>query len=60
MALPEYDLVGVTGKAHKQRFEVTCTIRETSSVTRGESTTRRKAEQKAAADMLVELLEDQT
>lgn len=59
MGLPEYDLAGVTGKAHKQRFEVTCTIRETSSVTRGESTTRRKAEQKAAADMLVELLEDQ-
>ena len=59
MSLPEYDLVGVTGKAHKQRFEVTCTIRESSSVTRGESTTRRKAEQKAAANMLVELLGDQ-
>jgi ribonuclease-3 len=56
MSLPEYDLVGVSGKAHKQRFEVTCTVRETASITRGESSTRRKAEQAAAADMLTELL----
>ncbi len=59
MGLPEYNLVGVRGKAHKQVFEVTCTISETSSVTRGESTTRRQAEQKAAADMLAIMLSDQ-
>lgn len=59
MGLPDYELVSVTGKAHKQRFEVSCTISEMSSVTFGESTTRRKAEQKAAAAMLAKLLETQ-
>ncbi|MGI9248276.1 MAG: ribonuclease III [Woeseiaceae bacterium] len=59
IGLPVYDLVGVTGKAHKQRFDVSCTIGETSGVTRGESTTRRKAEQKAAAEMLARLLDEQ-
>jgi len=54
--LPEYELIEVTGKAHKQKFEVSCTILEKSSVTRGVATTRRKAEQKAAADMLLKLL----
>lgn len=58
LSLPEYDLIEVTGKAHKQRFEVSCTIREKQDVTRGIATTRRKAEQKAAADMLVKLLGD--
>lgn len=59
MGLPDYNLVAVRGKAHKQVFEVTCTIRETSAVTRGESTTRRRAEQKAAADMLAIMLAGQ-
>lgn len=59
MSLPDYDLVSVRGKAHMQVFEVTCTISETSSVTRGESTTRRRAEQKAAADMLAIILAGQ-
>jgi len=57
MNLPDYTLLNVVGKAHKQRFEVSCTVDECSSVTRGESTTRRKAEQKAAAEMLAILLE---
>ena len=57
MGLPDYDLIEVTGQAHKQRFEVSCTVREPTDETRGISTTRRKAEQKAAADMLVILLE---
>ncbi|MDH3305055.1 MAG: ribonuclease III [Gammaproteobacteria bacterium] len=59
MGLPEYELVNVTGKAHKQTFEVSCRVGQTVSVTHGTSTTRRKAEQKAAADMLAELLESQ-
>lgn len=53
MALPDYELSKVTGDAHKQRFEVTCTVVEIDDVTTGESTTRRKAEQKAAREMLV-------
>jgi len=59
MDLPDYDLVSVTGKAHQQKFEVSCKVSGTSGVTHGKSTTRRKAEQKAAAQMLTLLLEDQ-
>ena len=52
MALPEYELVSVTGKAHAQRFAVMCTVEELSHATEGNSTTRRKAEQQAARRML--------
>ena len=52
MALPDYELVSVTGKAHAQRFAVTCTVDELSHLTDGNSTTRRKAEQQAARRML--------
>ncbi|MGI9236692.1 MAG: ribonuclease III [Woeseiaceae bacterium] len=52
MALPIYDLVKVMGEAHSQRFEVTCTVEVIEDVTLGTSTTRRKAEQKAAREML--------
>ena len=51
-ALPVYDLVEVTGKDHKQRFSVTCTVEEMSQTTRGESASRRSAEQQAARRML--------
>ena len=51
-ALPVYDLVEVTGKDHKQRFSVTCTVEEMSQSTRGESASRRSAEQQAARRML--------
>ena len=59
MSLPLYELAEVSGKGHKQRFVVTCTIVETSTVTDGESTTRRKAEQKAARKMIERLTETQ-
>ncbi len=52
MSLPEYELTSVTGKAHAQRFAVTCTVTEMSHTTEGNSTTRRKAEQQAARRML--------
>ena len=52
MSLPEYELTSVTGKAHAQRFAVTCTVDEMSHTTEGNSTTRRKAEQQAARRML--------
>ncbi len=55
MALPNYDLVAVSGQDHKQRFSVSCSVVEKSAVTEGESTTRRKAEQTAARKM-IELL----
>lgn len=60
MGLPEYELVNVTGKAHKQKFEVSCRVDQASGVTHGTSTTRRKAEQKAAAEMLAIVLGNPT
>ena len=53
LGLPEYELVNVTGKAHRQRFEVSCSIQQGSRTTTGTGTTRRKAEQQAAEKMLV-------
>ncbi len=58
MALPDYKLVGVSGQDHNQRFSVTCTVIETSAVTDGQSTTRRKAEQEAARRM-IDLINEQ-
>ena len=59
MALPEYELADVSGQDHKRRFSVTCTVAEESVVTDGESTTRRKAEQKAARKMIELLIGEQ-
>ena len=58
MSLPVYELVNVTGQEHRQKFEVSCAVTEIPTPTTGTSTTRRKAEQKAAAKMLTELLQD--
>ncbi len=58
LVLPEYELISATGKAHQQRFLVSCTVNEMSETTQGESTTRRKAEQKAARRMLDALTGD--
>jgi len=57
MSLPEYKLVDESGKDHKKKFSVACTVTEISAVTEGTSTTRRKAEQKAARAMLEKLAE---
>ena len=52
MDLPVYELVQVTGRAHKQTFEVTCVIPRVASVTTGKGSSRRSAEQKSARLML--------
>jgi len=52
LSLPIYDLVSVTGRDHRQKFVVSCTVNELSQTTEGESTSRRKAEQRAAGSML--------
>lgn len=51
MALPVYELTNVSGQDHKKRFTVGCQVDGDTMVTTGESTTRRKAEQKAAKKM---------
>lgn len=52
LALPQYELRKVTGEDHKQFFEVSCTVAELSQTTEGSASSRRKAEQKAARQML--------
>lgn len=54
-ALPQYELVSVTGADHDQRFEVTCVVAPLSSPVSGEGKSRREAEQAAAAQVLEEL-----
>ncbi len=53
--LPVYELVKVTGQAHRQTFEVSCSVNGIEAATSGTGTTRRNAEQESAAAMLVEL-----
>ena len=52
LSLPHYELTNVTGKDHRQRFEVSCTVSELSQTTEGAASSRRKAEQQAARHML--------
>lgn len=52
--LPKYALIEVRGEAHAQEFEVECLVSETFR-TRGTGTSRRAAEQNAAADAMTQL-----
>jgi len=51
LGLPGYELVNVTGKAHRQRFEVQCSV-DGRDPTLGEGSSRRNAEQQSAEHML--------
>jgi ribonuclease-3 len=53
--LPVYELVKVSGQAHQQQFEVSCSVTGVEVSTNGNGTTRRNAEQESAALMLTEL-----
>ena len=53
--LPGYELMGVRGKPHEQKFTVHCTLVDGDLASQGEGSSRRRAEQIAAAAMLVEL-----
>ena len=52
LALPEYEMVRVTGKAHNQLFDVECRVIALDLVCMGQGSSRRKAEQAAAVRML--------
>ena len=52
MALPDYTMQKVSGKAHEQSFDVACSIPELDAVAFGTGSTRRDAEQEAAMAML--------
>lgn len=49
--LPEYEVIEITGPAHKQHFSITCQIRTLDLETRGEGSSRKNAEQNAAEKM---------
>lgn len=53
-SLPEYRVVEVTGKAHRQTFRVECALADgDGTMTLGEGGNRREAEQQAARAMLI-------
>ncbi|WP_066269471.1 ribonuclease III [Hydrogenophaga palleronii] len=55
MKLPVYRVVATLGEAHKQTFDVECTVSETGHSERGIGASRRAGEQAAAAAMLQHL-----
>ncbi|MCB4366479.1 ribonuclease III [Hydrogenophaga taeniospiralis] len=56
MKLPLYRVVATLGEAHKQTFDVECTVTETGRSERGIGASRRAGEQAAAAAMLQYLM----
>lgn len=50
--LPRYTVVNITGEAHQQTFFVRCDLADPEVCTEGRGTSRRKAEQAAAREML--------
>ncbi len=53
--LPEYDLLDVEGSEHARQFQVACRLSRPRLVARGQGSSRRKAEQDAAASALERL-----
>jgi len=53
--LPEYQLLETSGKAHQQSFTIACIIPGMDIKTSATASSRRKAEQQAAADALKEI-----
>jgi ribonuclease-3 len=54
-ALPVYEVVSVEGNAHAQRFMVKCVVDSLGITQFGEGSGRRRAEQQAARNVLVEI-----
>lgn len=52
MSVPAYHVMSITGAAHRQTFEVQCAIEKLQHDSRGFGSSRRAAEQEAAAAML--------
>ncbi|RRC98408.1 ribonuclease III [Amphritea balenae] len=53
--LPAYELISVTGEAHKQTFEIRCSVTLLDQPTDGKGNSRRQAEQEAARKALESL-----
>lgn len=55
LALPRYSVARVEGEPHAQNFFVTCTVKALSIGAQGEGSSRQRAEQRAAEQVLKEL-----
>ena len=62
LALPEYEVLGQSGQAHRQTFEVACRVKcdDTAFETTAKGSSRRRAEQTAAREMLETLIDSRT
>ncbi|MCU7877001.1 MAG: ribonuclease III [Candidatus Thiodiazotropha sp. (ex. Lucinoma kazani)] len=58
ISLPSYEIANVSGDPHDQLFRVICFVTELDKKTIGQGSSRRKAEQDAASQMLVALRHD--
>ncbi|MDH3429187.1 MAG: ribonuclease III [Gammaproteobacteria bacterium] len=58
LGLPTYELIRVSGQAHRQTFEVSCSVAGRQELTSGSGSTLRNAEQEAAERMFLELNQD--
>ena len=58
LELPVYEVTKVTGKSHNQEFHVVCRVAGVQQSSQGKGSSRRRAEQAAAADMLARLGDD--
>lgn len=56
-SLPSYNIIEVIGEQHEQSFFVECRVDEMNLQSRGSGSSRRKAEQIAASNLLEQLLE---
>jgi ribonuclease-3 len=56
--LPSYSVRSVSGRDHEQKFVVSCIVEEHNAETTGQGSSRRHAEQQAAAAMLSVLTGD--
>lgn len=59
MKLPVYQVIATTGEAHRQTFDVECSVPELNLAVRGIGASRRAGEQAAAAEMLQTLVSQQ-
>lgn len=53
--LPRYEVVGIDGDQHRQQFAVRCALEDQALGVTGRGTSRRRAEQQAAENMLARL-----
>ncbi|QIM65111.1 ribonuclease III [Frederiksenia canicola] len=55
LKLPEYEVIEIKGEAHNQSFKVSCKVENLAEVVIGQGTSRRKAEQHAAEQVIEKL-----